>query len=82
MHIFHAMRIGGYILHTTLYGSAAGCTCRSLHIFLQHCSSGWGVIKFLIIKWGGGHKNIAKVLSEIYDPSIPKKTVAPLKSTK
>ena len=26
----------------------------------------------------GGHKNIAEVLSEIYDPPIPKKMVAPL----
>ena len=25
----------------------------------------------------GGHKNIAEVLSEIYDPPIPKKMVAP-----
>ena len=27
---------------------------------------------------GGGHKNIAEVLSEIHDPPIPKKMVAPL----
>ena len=26
----------------------------------------------------GGHKNIAEVLSEIHDPPIPKKMVAPL----
>ena len=26
---------------------------------------------------GGGHKNIAEVLSEIHEPPIPKKMVAP-----
>ena len=49
------------------------------YMFLQHCSSGGGgggIIKFLIIKWGG-HKNIAEELSEIHDPPIPKKMVAP-----
>ena len=46
MHIFRAMRIGGYML-------------------LQHCSSRWGVIKFLIIKWGVT-KNIAKVLHDFW----------------
>ena len=45
--------------------------------FFNIVALGGGVIKFLIIKWGG-HKNIAKVLLEIYDPPLPKKMVAPL----
>ena len=48
------------------------------YMFLEHCSSGWGVIKFLIIKWGG-HKNIAEVLSEIHDPPHPKENGGPLR---
>ena len=40
------------------------------------------VIKFLIIKWGGGHKNIAEVLLDIHDPPILKKMVAPLRQSK
>ena len=28
----------------------------------------------------GGHKNIAKVLSEIHDPPVPKKMVTPLET--
>ena len=53
---------------------------RATHIggymFLQHCSSGGGhkIFDHQI----GGHKNIPEVLSEIHDPPIPKKMVAPL----
>ena len=48
------------------------------YIFLQHCSSGWGSYFFFFFDQQiGGHKNITEVLSEIYDPPIPKKMVAP-----
>ena len=30
-------------------------------------------MKFLVIKWEGGHKNIAEVLSEIHDPLFKRK---------
>ena len=47
------------------------------YMFLQHCSSGWGGHKIFDHQIRGGHKNIAEVLSEIHDPPIPKKMVAP-----
>ena len=42
------------------------------YIFLRH----WG--HKIFDHQMGGHKNIAEVLSEIHDPPIPKKMVAPL----
>ena len=56
-----------HIFHATRIGG---------YIFLQHCSSEWGGHKIFDHQMGG-HKNIAEVLSEIYDPTIPKKMVAP-----
>ena len=48
------------------------------YMFLQHCSSGERGHKNFDHQMGGGdHKNIAEVLSEIHDPPIPKKMVAP-----
>ena len=38
------------------------------YIFLQHFNSGWGGHKIFDHQIGG-HKNIAEVLSEIYDPN-------------
>ena len=51
--------------------------CIEGYIFLQHCSSGWGGHK-IFDHLMGGHKNIAEVLSEIYDSPIPKKMVTAL----
>ena len=48
-------------------------------MFHQHCSSGWGGHKIFDHQIGGS-QNIAEVLSEIHDPPIPKKMVAPLPS--
>ena len=38
------------------------------YIFLQHCSSGWGVIKFLIIKWGGSQKYYRDTFGNLWPP--------------
>ena len=68
-----------------------------IHTKISHCSlvlfsmgghkniSSWmggGVIKISSGRWGGGCKNIAGVFSDIYDPPIPKKMVAPLHGSK
>ena len=45
--------------------------------FFNIVAPGGGVIKFLIIKWGG-HKNIAEVLSEIFDPPYSRENGGPL----
>ena len=53
-------------------------TCIGGYMFLQHCSSrGGSYICKIFDHQIGGYKNIAEVLSEIHDPPIPKKMVAP-----
>ena len=47
---------------------------HKLHIFRVMRIGGY---MFPPHQMGGGHKNIAEVLSEIHDPPIPKKMVAP-----
>ena len=73
------------ILLKTLYNKIA----PEMHIFCAmhigdvHVSStfagseGEGVITFLIIKWGGGHSNIAKVLLKIHDHPYSKENDGP-----
>ena len=41
------------------------------YMFLQHCSSGGG--HEIFDHQTGGHKNIAKILSEVHDPPFQRK---------
>ena len=49
------------------------------YIYIQHCSSGWGVIKFLIIKWGGGPQKYCRgTFGNLWPPPRSRENGGPL----
>ena len=56
-----------------------GVTC---FFKFQHCSSGGRGVINVDHQIGGGHKNIAEVLSEIHDPPFQRKWWSPKRAKK
>ena len=55
---------------------SALCASGATYLF-NVVAPGGGVIKFLIIKWGGGTKILLRYFGKFMTPPIPKKMVAP-----